>query len=45
MRLRRVPVRRTDPDRFFPAKLHGSLRPERAYAGLVRTGKAVGLSG
>ena len=45
MRLRRVPVRRTDPDRFFAAKLHGSLRSERAYAGLVRTGKAVGLSG
>ncbi len=45
MRLRRVPVRRTDPDRFFAAKLHGTLRSERAYAGLVRTGKAVGLSG
>ena len=45
MRLRRVPVRRTDPDRFFAAKLHGTLGPERAYAALVRTAKAFGLSG
>ena len=45
MRLRRVPVRRTDPDRFFAAKLQGTLGPERAYAGLVRTAKAFGLSG
>ena len=45
MRLRRVPVRRTDPDRFFAAKLQGSLGPERAYAGLVRAAKALGLSG
>ncbi len=33
--LARVPVRRTDPDAFFAAKLTGSLRAERAYAALV----------
>ncbi len=43
MRLRRVPVRRTDPDSFFAAKLTGSLAPERAYAAMVQVGKAVGL--
>jgi peptidoglycan/xylan/chitin deacetylase (PgdA/CDA1 family) len=43
MRLRRVPVRRTDPDSFFAAKLTGSLAPERAYAAMVQLGKAVGL--
>ena len=43
MRLRRVPVRRTDPDRFFRAKLGGNLRPERAYARLVATAKQVGM--
>lgn len=37
MALRRVPVRRTDPDRFFAAKLSGDLWPERAYASLVRS--------
>ena len=45
MRLRRVPVRRTDPGEFFAAKLTGSLGPERAYAGIVRTGKRLGLRG
>jgi peptidoglycan/xylan/chitin deacetylase (PgdA/CDA1 family) len=45
MQLRRVPVRRTDPDSFFAAKLDGALGPERTYAGLVRSAKAVGLSG
>ena len=45
MHLRRVPVRRTDPDSFFAAKLDGALGPERTYAGLVRSAKAVGLSG
>ena len=45
MRLRRVPVRRTDPDPFFAAKLDGALGPERTYAGLVRSAKAIGLSG
>ncbi|MGH8893754.1 MAG: polysaccharide deacetylase family protein [Actinomycetes bacterium] len=41
MRLRRLPVRRTDPLPFFTAKLRG-LGPERAYATLVRGAKAVG---
>lgn len=45
MRLRRVPVRRSDPDAFFAAKLRGGLGPERAYAGLVTTAKRVGLRG
>ncbi|WP_425307924.1 polysaccharide deacetylase family protein [Ammonicoccus fulvus] len=44
MRLRRIPVRRTDPDAFFAAKLGRSLVPERAYAGIVRLAKAVGVS-
>jgi peptidoglycan/xylan/chitin deacetylase (PgdA/CDA1 family) len=39
MRLRRVPVRRTDPDRFFAAKLRDGLLPERAYARIVTTAK------
>ena len=43
MQLRRVPVRQSDPDRFFLAKLTGSLTPERMYAGIVRAGKAAGL--
>jgi peptidoglycan/xylan/chitin deacetylase (PgdA/CDA1 family) len=43
MRLRRVPVRRTDPDRFFRAKLGGNLGPERTYARLVATAKQVGI--
>jgi peptidoglycan/xylan/chitin deacetylase (PgdA/CDA1 family) len=37
--LRRVPVRRTDPERFFAAKLHGSLFAERSYDRLVTVGK------
>lgn len=45
MRLRRLPVRRTDPDRFFAAKLSGGLRAERTYAALVRLGKGLGLRG
>lgn len=45
MRLRRVPVRRTDPDRFFAAKLAGGLGPERAYAAIVSTAKAIGRKG
>lgn len=45
MRLARVPVRATDPDPFFAAKLAGDLGPERAYAGVVRFAKAVGLRG
>ncbi|MCD0483742.1 polysaccharide deacetylase family protein [Streptacidiphilus sp. ASG 303] len=42
VRLRRVPVRRTDPLDFFRAKLTGRLGPERAYAHLVAAAKAVG---
>jgi peptidoglycan/xylan/chitin deacetylase (PgdA/CDA1 family) len=45
LRLRRVPVRRTDPSSFFAAKLSGGLRPERAYARMVQLGKALGLRG
>lgn len=43
MRLRRVPVRRTDPDSFFAAKLTGALWPERAYAAIVGAAKALGM--
>lgn len=39
--LRRIPVRSSDPMPFFEAKLGGSLWPERAYAGMVRTAKRV----
>ncbi|MDQ4131259.1 MAG: polysaccharide deacetylase family protein [Actinomycetota bacterium] len=42
MRLRRVPVRRTDPIEFFAAKLHGRLLPERSYASMVATAKWLG---
>ncbi|MDI2130216.1 polysaccharide deacetylase family protein [Yinghuangia seranimata] len=42
IRLRRVPVRRTDPTRFFAAKLTGALGPERAYARVVALGKKAG---
>lgn len=45
MRLRRVPVRRTDPDAFFAAKLRGDLGPERLYAWIVGTAKRLGLGG
>lgn len=41
-RLRRVPVRGSDPIEFFAAKTGGSLLPERAYAGLVLAGKRLG---
>lgn len=44
MRLKRVPVRRTDPEEFFEAKLVGNLLPERAYAGIVRLAKAAGVA-
>ncbi|MFD0276104.1 polysaccharide deacetylase family protein [Kitasatospora sp. NPDC127111] len=36
------PVRRTDPIDFLRAKLYGRLIPERAYARIVATAKAVG---
>ena len=42
MRLKRVPVRRTDPARFFAAKLSGGLGPERAYERIVAAAKAAG---
>ncbi len=43
MRLRRIPVRNTDPVEFFHAKLAGGLAAERTYAALVSVGKRVGL--
>ncbi|GAA6524411.1 polysaccharide deacetylase family protein [Intrasporangium sp. DVR] len=43
MELRRVPVRQSDPDRFFRAKVEGSLLPERVYSQFVRAGKAAGI--
>lgn len=45
VRLKRVPVRQSDPEAFFAAKLVGNLAPERAYAGIVRLAKTVGLRG
>jgi peptidoglycan/xylan/chitin deacetylase (PgdA/CDA1 family) len=42
-RLRRVPVRRSDPIEFFRAKLSGSLLPERTYASVVWTAKKLGV--
>ena len=42
-RLRRVPVRGSDPLEFFEAKLRGRLLPERAYGAIVATAKRVGL--
>lgn len=42
LRLRRVPVRGTDPLPFFAAKVHGSLLPERLYGGLVAAAKRGG---
>jgi peptidoglycan/xylan/chitin deacetylase (PgdA/CDA1 family) len=43
LRLARIPVRGSDPLAFFRAKLSGSLRAERAYAGIVSAAKRVGL--
>lgn len=40
-RLRRVPVRRTDPRSYFVAKVAGSLAAEHAYDGAVRVAKAI----
>lgn len=45
MLLKRVPVRRTDPDRFFAAKLIGNLVPERVYGAIVRLAKRLGARG
>lgn len=41
MRLNRVPVRRTDPEPFFAAKLGGDLVPERVYDGVVGLAKRI----
>ena len=41
MRLRRIPVRSSDPPDFFAAKLRGNLFPERAYGALTRSAKRV----
>jgi hypothetical protein len=41
-RLRRVPVRRTDPPAFFRAKLTGGLGPEKAYGAFVGLAKKAG---
>ncbi|HEX2027367.1 MAG TPA: polysaccharide deacetylase family protein [Nitriliruptorales bacterium] len=43
MRLRRVPVRQTDPIEFFAAKLRGRLLPERTYARVVTVAKGLGV--
>ncbi|MFB6892281.1 polysaccharide deacetylase family protein [Kitasatospora sp. NPDC056327] len=43
VRLRRVPVHRSDPIDFFRAKLHGRLIPERAYARIAAATRAVGV--
>lgn len=40
-RLRRIPVRQSDPLPFFTAKLSGDLRAERSYARLVDTTKSL----
>lgn len=42
LRLRRVPVRQTDPVDFFQAKLTGRLLPERTYGALVAAAKRAG---
>jgi peptidoglycan/xylan/chitin deacetylase (PgdA/CDA1 family) len=39
-RLRRIPVRQSDPLSFFQAKLNGRLRAERAYGAIVSAAKA-----
>ena len=44
-RLRRVPVRRSDPPEFFAAKMTGRLLPELAYASLVTGAKRLGRRG
>ncbi|MDQ3931561.1 MAG: polysaccharide deacetylase family protein [Actinomycetota bacterium] len=42
MRLKRVPVRRTDPIEFFAAKLRGGLLAEHSYSAAVATAKGLG---
>ena len=41
-RLKRIPVRQSDPIEFFEAKLTGTLRAERLYAGVVSAAKTPG---
>ena len=41
-RLKRIPVRQSDPIEFFEAKLTGTLRAERLYAGVVSAAKVPG---
>src|SRR5262245_44221956 len=43
LRVKRVPVRRTDPLEFFKAKLTGRLIPERAYGAVVAAAKKAGI--
>ncbi|MDP8969515.1 MAG: polysaccharide deacetylase family protein [Actinomycetota bacterium] len=43
LRLKRIPVRASDPIEFFAAKLTGRLLPERAYAGIVAGAKRLGV--
>jgi peptidoglycan/xylan/chitin deacetylase (PgdA/CDA1 family) len=43
LRLRRVPVRQSDPIEFFRAKLTGRLLPERTYGALVAVAKRGGM--
>lgn len=43
-RLRRVPVRGSDPLDFFRAKVVGSLLPERLYSGAVVVAKRLGAA-
>ncbi len=45
LRLRRIPVRRTDPPAFFRAKVAGGLLPERAYAYMTSVAKKAGIRG
>jgi hypothetical protein len=45
MRLRRVPVRGSDPIEFFRAKVEGNLWQERAYGAAVGLAKRVGARG
>ncbi|MGI8536723.1 MAG: polysaccharide deacetylase family protein [Mycobacteriales bacterium] len=42
LRIRRIPVRGSDPLPFFAAKLRGGLGPERAYGVLVGAAKRAG---
>lgn len=45
LRLRRIPVRRSDPIEFFAAKLAGHLLPERTYDLTVKLAKRLGVRG